>query len=456
MTRIVLCGRPNVGKSTLFNRLCGRRQAIVHDQAGVTRDWKDVTIQYDNKHQVTYVDTPGLEEIASKHSADLTQRMSQKALQILKDADLILFVVDAKTGLLPLDSTFFAILRKIVVRGNVPIHVIANKCENEDRLAGQIATFYELGVDAINPISAQHGFGIASLHDIIKQHLKSADGLSQLSTNDKADISITIMGKPNVGKSTLLNKLCGFERALTGDEAGLTRDSIAIQYQHQDTNIEIIDTAGMRRKRNVVEDLEKYSVAATTRSMIFSPIVWLVVDAREPFSKQDFTLAHQIVKEGRVLVILANKWDQVEDKKQHLAYLYDKLRYSLAQLKHVTIHPICALKQLNFDNLLDHSIKLYDSWNLRISTAKLNNWLKMCLEEHPPPLVSRKRQFKIRYATQIKSRPPTLVIFCNFPHEAPESYKRYLLNSFREHFNLPEIPIRLYWRGGKNPYSKSS
>ena len=451
--RVAIVGRPNVGKSTLFNRLAGRKMAIVDDTPGVTRDRREADAHLGDL-DFTIIDTAGLEEAAPKA---LETRMRQQTEKAVSDASVALFLIDARAGVTPMDKHFASWLRAT----GTPIVLVANKCEGR---AGQqgLAEAFALGLGEPVPVSAEHGEGMSDLFDALRQHAPQSrsepkeDEPEQAA--DEADeddegkpLQLAIIGRPNVGKSTLINRLLGEERVLTGPEAGITRDAIAIDWRFKDRPIRLIDTAGMRRKANVVEKIEFMSVGETLRAVRFADVVVLVLDGEAMLEKQDLALARMVVEEGRALVIGVNKWDAVKDKKGAVQKLADRLEASLAQIKGIPVVAFSAAKGQGVEKLMPTVLQAHKLWNTRISTGALNRWLEPILEDHPPPL-NKGRRIKIRYMTQVKTRPPTFAVFASQPEAMPESYLRYLTNGLRQRFGLEGVPIRMHVRGPKNPY----
>ncbi|MGE3906495.1 MAG: ribosome biogenesis GTPase Der [Reyranellaceae bacterium] len=446
--RVAIVGRPNVGKSTLFNRLAGRKMAIVDDTPGVTRDRREAEAHLGDL-DFTVIDTAGLEEAAPKALETRMRRQTEKAVE---EADVALFLVDARAGVTPLDRHFASWLRAT----GKPVILVANKCEGR---AGQegLAEAFALGLGDPVPVSAEHGEGLADLFDAVREHAPaSAASEEEAADGDEADdakpLQLAIIGRPNVGKSTLINRLLGEDRMLTGPEAGITRDAIAIDWRWKDTPIRLIDTAGMRRKANVVEKIEYMSVGETLRAVRYADVVVLVLDGEMMLEKQDLALARMVVEEGRALVIGVNKWDAVKDKKQAVQKLSDRLESSLAQIRGIPIVVFSAATGQGVDKLMPAVMKTAAVWNTRISTGALNRWLTPVVEEHPPPL-NKGRRIKIRYMTQVKARPPTFAIFASQPSAMPESYLRYLVNGLRQRFGLEGVPIRMIMKAQKNPYA---
>ena len=462
MFTIALVGRPNVGKSTLFNRLIGRRHALVDDTPGVTRDRREGEGRLaDLNFQV--VDTAGLEEADPE---SLAGRMRAQTERAIADADLVLMMVDARSGIMPLDEHFARVLRR---RGDKVV-LLANKSEGAAGRAGLYEAF-SLGLGEPVAISAEHNEGMADLYEAIRARMSEEpaeeknenavledgsppeEGVDIWQDRDQPRVvRMAVVGRPNVGKSTLVNAILGEDRLLTGPEAGITRDAIEVEWHYRDRLLKLVDTAGLRRRARVMEKLEKLSVEDTRRAIQFAHVVVLVLDAQMMLEKQDLTIARMVIEEGRALVIAANKWDAVTDREQALRDLRDRFEISLPQVKGAPYITVSALRGRNLDKLFDAVFAVYNVWNTRISTARLNRWLSHKTEAHPPPL-ARGRRIRLRYMTQIKARPPTFAAFVSLPEELPEAYTRYLVNGLREDFDLPGTPIRFITRKGKNPYA---
>lgn len=451
LASVAIVGRPNVGKSTLFNRLVGKRLALVDDRPGVTRDRREgEAILFDLRFQV--IDTAGLEQADPE---SLAGRMSAQSERAIEEADLTLLLIDARAGVTPSDAHFAAALRK---RG-AAVLLLANKCEGRAAEAG-LAEAWSLGLGEPLPISAEHGLGLSELHEALKAKLCPAGtaGEAQPGKEEEAaqapagPLQIAIIGRPNVGKSTLANALIREERMLTGPEAGITRDAIAIEWDYQGRAVRLIDTAGLRRRARVEDQVERLSAADTKRAIDFAQVTILMIDAQEGLEKQDLTIARQVVEEGRALVLALNKWDAVADQQAAARVVRDRLTRSLPQLRGLAVVPISALQRRGLDHLMQAVFAAYEVWNRRLPTAPLNRWLEAVTQAHPPPLVSGRR-VKLRYITQPKARPPTFAIFTTRPEALPASYLRYLENALRKDFDLFGVPIRILLRKGRNPYA---
>jgi GTP-binding protein len=437
---VVIAGRPNVGKSTLFNRLAGGRSAIVADTPGVTRDRKDAEAMLRGR-RVRLVDTAGLEESAPE---SLYGRMRASSEAAVTAADLILFVIDARAGVTPADQHFAQWLR----RQGRPVLLVANKAEGR---AGDSAYYdsYSLGLGDPVAVSAEHGEGVSDLMSQIAERLPP-----EPAAEEGADrpLKLAIVGRPNAGKSTLLNFLTGEERMITGPEPGLTRDAVSVLLHDPDGPIELVDTAGLRRRARIEAPLEKLSVAATIGALRMAEVVVLVVDAVEGLHDQDLQIAKLIEREGRACVIALNKWDAVEDRNAARRAVADRLETSMAQMKGISVVTLSAITGAGADRLLPAVRAVHAIWNTRVATAALNRWFEAALERHTPPLVEGRR-LKLRYMTQAKARPPTFILFGTRAERLPEDYQRYLVNGLRESFELPGVPIRLQLRGTTNPYA---
>jgi GTP-binding protein len=437
-----IVGRPNVGKSTLFNRLVGQRVALVDDLPGVTRDRREGKARLGDI-EFTVIDTAGFENVTGE---SLAARMRAQTEQAIGGADVVLMVIDSRAGVTPDDRQFVQILR----RHAAPVVLVANKSEGRAGLDGAYEAF-ELGLGDPVAISAEHGEGLADLFEALLPFVIEPDE-EPAEPAPTGPLQMAIVGRPNVGKSTLVNRLIGQDRLLTGPEAGITRDAIAIDWIADGRPIRLIDTAGLRRKSKVEGKLETLSTSDTLRAIRFAEVVVLVLDATMMLEKQDLTIARMVENEGRALVIAASKWDVIEDKKAALLMLSDRLQTSLPQLLGLATVPVSGVTGEGLDRLMQAVLATHAVWNKRIPTPVLNRWLAAVQERHPPPLVDGRR-LRLRYMTQANIRPPTFALFASKPGDLPDSYRRYLVNLMRQDFELPGVPIRLMLRKGKNPYA---
>jgi GTPase len=442
---LAIVGRPNVGKSTLFNRLVGRRMALVDDQPGVTRDWREGNAAVGDL-SFRVLDTAGVE---AGERDSLAERMRIETERVVQQASGAIFVLDARAGITPFDRDFARWLR----RHGIPTILVANKAERGGGEAGVLEA-YSLGLGDPVPISAEHGEGLSDLYDALRPLIDAAQQPALEPPPDEAKpLQLAVIGRPNVGKSTLVNRLIGEERVLTGPEAGITRDAIATEWRWRGERIRLIDTAGLRRRAKIEERVEQLSVADTLRAVRFAEVAVLVLDAEQMLERQDLSIARQVEEEGRALVLAVNKWDLVEDKEAARRKLRERIEESLPQLQGLAAVMLSAKTGRGVERLMPAIRKAYDTWNRRIATPPLNRWLAAAQAQHPPPLVSGRR-LRIRYMTQANIRPPTFALFASKPSELPDSYRRYLVNLMRRDFDLPGVPIRMMLRGGKNPYAE--
>lgn len=464
---VAIIGRPNVGKSTLFNRLVGKRLALVDDTPGVTRDRREGEAKLGDL-TFTLVDTAGLEEA---DEASLAGRMRQQTERAIAEADICLFVIDARSGITPIDADFAALMRR---HGDKTI-LVANKVEGRRGLDGAYEAF-ELGLGEPVAISAEHGEGMGELFNALDDGFealtapepKPEDDLelpgaeegespeedieAEAAARKSRPLQVAIVGRPNAGKSTLVNRLLGEDRLLTGPEAGITRDTIAVDWVFDDRAFKLFDTAGMRRKAKVQEKLEKLSVSDALNAIRFAECVIVLMDAEHPFEKQDLQIADLVAREGRAVVFGLNKWDLVKRKDSFLKECAQELERLLPQLRGAPLVPLSGLTGKGTEALMRAVLEMDDVWNRRVSTAALNRWLSAMTQQHPPPAVAGRR-LKLRYMTQAKARPPTFALFCSRPESLPASYTRYLTNGLRDTFDLPGVPVRLLVRKGENPYA---
>jgi GTP-binding protein len=454
--KLAIVGRPNVGKSTLFNRLAGKKLAIVDDRPGVTRDRR-----YASGHigdiELMLIDTAGFEDLTDE---SLEARMRRQTELAVDEADLILFVIDAREGIVPLDTIFADLVR----RRNKPTIVIANKAEGRAGQSG-VGEANSLGLGEPLALSAEHGEGMADLYaelvpyapvpeeePFFPEPVVEVEGEAVEPDEDVLPIRIAIMGRPNAGKSTLVNRLIGEDRMLTGPEAGITRDAVSVEWEWEGRKIRLVDTAGLRRKARVQEKLEKLSTQDTLRAMTFAEVVILVMDPDHAFDNQDLQIADLVEREGRALVFCLTKWDMVEDHSTRLKALQETADRMLPQLRGAPLVALSAVTGRGLDRLMPAVLKTHKNWSAKVKTRDLNDWLAMAVQRHPPPAVDGRR-IKPKYMAQIKARPPTFVLFANRAANLPESYRRYLINNLRESFDLPGVPIRITLKSGANPYA---
>jgi GTPase len=449
---VAIVGRPNVGKSTLFNRLVGKRLALVHDLPGVTRDRREAQARLGDLTFVA-IDTAGLEQARGE---SLTARMQEQTEAAIAAADAVMFLIDARAGTVPADRAFADLVRK----SGKPTILIANKSEGKAGETGALEG-YELGLGEPIAVSAEHGEGLADLYAALRAALPEATapaterpaGEVDATDADRKPIRIAVVGRPNSGKSTLVNRLLGEERLLTGPEAGITRDAIAVDLTWRNHYFRVHDTAGLRRRARIEEKLEKLSVADALHAVRFAEVVVLLMDAQKPFEEQDLRIADLIEREGRALVIGMNKWDLVERRPGAVKHLREEADHWLPQVKGVPVAGVSGLTGEGLDRLMQSVIEAHAIWNRRVGTSALNRWLGEVVSSHPPPAVAG-RPIRLDYITQPKSRPPSFVLFTSRADALPDAYRRYLVNGLRETFDLPGTPIRLTLREKENPYAK--
>jgi GTP-binding protein len=440
---VAIVGRPNVGKSTLFNRLVGKRLALVDDRPGVTRDRREGDASLLGL-EFRVIDTAGFED---EDPETLPGRMRQQTEAAVRDADAALFLVDARQGVTPLDEEIGRWLRA----ESTPVIVVANKAEGNAGESG-ILDSYRLGLGEPVAVSAEHGEGVADLFEAIRPHVEHEhfDG----EESEHAPLKLAVVGRPNAGKSTLVNKMIGEERMITGPEAGITRDSISLRWDWNGHPVQLVDTAGLRKRAKVEDKLERLSAADTRRAIDYAEVVVLLLDATRGLESQDLRIAAQIIDEGRALIIALNKWDVAENASALFNGVKAALAEGLAQLRDVPLLTVSAKTGKGIDTILKVAFELRDAWSRRVPTGELNRWFESAIEANPPPAPKGQR-IKLRYITQVKTRPPSFVVFGNRTDELPESYRRYLLNALRRELNLGPVPLRLDFRGRGNPFDRN-
>jgi GTP-binding protein len=442
---VAIVGRPNVGKSTLFNRLVGKRLALVDDRPGVTRDRREGDASLLGL-EFRVIDTAGFED---EDPETLPGRMRQQTEAAVRDADAALFLIDSRQGLTPLDEEIGRWLRV----ETTPVIVVANKAEGSAGESG-ILDAYRLGLGEPIGISAEHGEGVADLFQALQPLIEGKDAEEEPPLGEDAPLKLAIVGRPNAGKSTLVNTMIGEQRMITGPEAGITRDSISISWEWQGRPVQLVDTAGLRKRAKVEDKLERLSAADTKRALDYAEVVVLLLDATRGLESQDLRIASQVLEEGRALIIAVNKWDVADHASSLFNGIKAALAEGLAQLRDVPLLTVSAKTGKGIDTILEVAFELREAWSRRVSTGELNRWFEQAIEANPPPAPKGKR-IKLRYITQVKARPPSFVVFGNRLEELPESYRRYLLNAMRRDLGIGPVPLRLDFRGRSNPFDRN-
>ncbi|MEO1610891.1 MAG: ribosome biogenesis GTPase Der [Pseudomonadota bacterium] len=447
---VALIGRPNVGKSTLFNRLIGKRLALVDDQPGVTRDLREGAARLGDL-SFTLIDTAGLEAVTDDSLPGRMRKLTERAVEM---ADTCVFMLDARSGLSPVDHEVADILR----RAGADVILTCNKAEG--RAADAIYEAWELGLGEPLPISAEHGEGMGELYAALQPRLDAYDEAMKATAaeapeddgDDDKPLQIAVVGRPNAGKSTLVNAILGEDRLLTGPEAGITRDSIGLPITWGDRDFRIFDTAGLRKRAKIDAKVEKLSASDAVRAVKFAEVVIVLMDADNAYETQDLRIADLAEREGRAVVFAVNKWDLVEDKQERLKELKEMQERLLPQLSGAPLITLAAITGRGLERLREAVLSMHEIWNIRLTTAKLNNWLLAKVQGHPPPAPSGRR-IRLRYMTQVKARPPSFMVSCSKPEDLPESYTRFLVNGLRKDFGMRGVPIRIAMRKGDNPYA---
>jgi len=442
---VAIVGRPNVGKSTLFNRLVGKRLALVDDRPGVTRDRREGDASLLGL-DFRVIDTAGFED---EDPETLPGRMRQQTEAAVRDADAALFLIDSRQGLTPLDEEIGRWLRV----ETTPVIVVANKAEGSAGESG-ILDAYRLGLGEPIAISAEHGEGVADLFQALQPLVEGKEAEEEEPSGEDAPLKLAIVGRPNAGKSTLVNTMIGEQRMITGPEAGITRDSISISWEWQGRPVQLVDTAGLRKRAKIDDKLERLSAADTKRALDYAEVVVLLLDATRGLESQDLRIASQVLEEGRALIIAVNKWDVAEHASSLFNGIKAALAEGLAQLRDVPLLTVSAKTGKGIDTILEVAFELREAWSRRVSTGELNRWFEQAIEANPPPAPKGKR-IKLRYITQVKARPPSFVVFGNRLEELPESYRRYLLNAMRRDLGIGPVPLRLDFRGRSNPFDRN-